>query len=107
MIVTSSSNLFYCKNEKLINMKMKTELSQLSNLEILSLSGNQLVALPEWTGSLSRLKELYVDNNKLKELPNRLTVAPELSIISVCSNRFTKVFQFYQYFRSIYVINVD
>ena len=88
-------------------MKMKTELSQLSNLEILSLSGNQLVALPEWTGSLSRLKELYVDNNKLKELPNRLTVAPELSIISVCSNRFTKVFQFYQYFRSIYVINVD
>lgn len=67
----------------------KTELSQLNNLEILSLSSNRIVALPEWTGSLPRLKELYIDNNQLKELPNRLTMAPELAIISACSNRFT------------------
>ena len=64
-----------------------TELSQLNNLEILSVSGNQIVALPEWIGSLPRLRELYVDNNQLRELPNRLTIAPELTMISVCSNR--------------------
>lgn len=65
----------------------KTDLSKLNNLEILSVSGNQIFALPEWIGSLPRLKELYVDKNHLKELPNRLTTAPELSMISVCSNR--------------------
>lgn len=62
-------------------------MSQLSNLEILSVSDNQIVALPEWTGSLPRLKELYADHNLLKELPNRLTVASELAMISVCFNR--------------------
>lgn len=62
-------------------------MNQLNNLEILSICSNQIVALPEWTGSLPRLKELYVDNNQLRELPNRLTLAPELSMISVCSNR--------------------
>jgi len=72
----------------------KTELSQLNNLEILSVSGNQIVALPEWTGSLPRLRELYVDNNQLRELPNRLTIAPELTMISVCSNRFLLILIF-------------
>lgn len=28
-----------------------------------------------------------MDNNKLKELPNRLTLAPELTMLSVCVNR--------------------
>nr|XP_050859813.1 leucine-rich repeat and death domain-containing protein 1-like isoform X1 [Vespula vulgaris]XP_050859814.1 leucine-rich repeat and death domain-containing protein 1-like isoform X1 [Vespula vulgaris]XP_050859815.1 leucine-rich repeat and death domain-containing protein 1-like isoform X1 [Vespula vulgaris]XP_050859817.1 leucine-rich repeat and death domain-containing protein 1-like isoform X1 [Vespula vulgaris] len=65
----------------------KTEMSQLHNLEVLSLSGNEFVALPEWLGSLPKLKELNADNNYLKELPNRLTLAPKVSVISVCSNR--------------------
>lgn len=63
------------------------EMNQMHNLEILSISGNKFVALPEWIGSLPKLKELNADNNCLKELPNRLTLSPQLSIISVCSNR--------------------
>lgn len=63
------------------------EMNQMHNLEILSVSGNKFVALPEWIGSLPKLKELSADNNCLKELPNRLTLSPQLSIISVCSNR--------------------
>lgn len=62
-------------------------MNQMHNLEILSISGNKFVALPEWIGSLPKLKELNADNNCLKELPNRLTLSPQLSIISVCSNR--------------------
>lgn len=62
-------------------------MSQLHNLEVLSLSGNEFVALPEWLGSLPKLKELNADKNYLKELPNRLTLAPKVSVISVCSNR--------------------
>lgn len=63
------------------------EMNQMLNLEILSICGNKFVALPEWIGSLPKLKELNADNNYLKELPNRLTLSPQLSIISVCSNR--------------------
>lgn len=63
------------------------EMNKMHNLEILSISGNRFVALPEWIGSLPKLKELTADNNCLKELPNRLTLSPQLSIISVCSNR--------------------
>ncbi|KAF3420273.1 hypothetical protein E2986_04513 [Frieseomelitta varia] len=64
-----------------------TKMNKMHNLEILSISGNKFVALPEWIGSLPKLKELTADNNCLKELPNRLTLSPQLSIISVCSNR--------------------
>lgn len=62
-------------------------MNEMRNLEILCISGNKFVALPEWIGSLPKLKELNADNNCLKELPNRLTLSPELSILSVCSNR--------------------
>lgn len=64
-------------------------MSQLKSLEYLCLSGNKLVALPEWLGSLPNLKELFVDNNFLEEIPNRLTLSTSLSMISVCSNRLT------------------
>jgi Leucine-rich repeat (LRR) protein len=64
-------------------------MSQLKNLEYLFLSGNQIIALPEWLGSLPILKELFVDNNLLEEIPNRLTLSNSLSIISVCSNKLS------------------
>ncbi|XP_051174407.1 leucine-rich repeat-containing protein 40-like isoform X3 [Leptopilina boulardi] len=61
--------------------------SQLRNLEYLSICRNRLETLPEWLGSLEKLEDLIVDNNYLEELPNRLTLAPVLLNISVCSNR--------------------
>lgn len=64
-------------------------MSQMNSLECLCLSGNQLAALPEWLGSLPNLKELFVDNNVLEEIPNRLTLSKSLSMISVCSNRLS------------------
>ena len=64
-------------------------MSELENLECLCLSGNRLVALPEWLGSLPSLEELFVDNNLLRELPNRLTLSKSLSMISVCSNNLS------------------
>ncbi|XP_012142237.2 uncharacterized protein LOC100882442 isoform X1 [Megachile rotundata] len=63
------------------------EMNEMHNLEILSIAGNKFVVLPEWIGSLPKLKELIADNNYLRELPNRLTLSPQLSVISVCSNR--------------------
>lgn len=68
---------------------LSTGLCRLVNLKYLSLSGNKLVVLPEWLGSMPKLQELVVDNNLLQELPNRLTLAPALSIISVRSNQLT------------------
>ncbi|RLU23245.1 hypothetical protein DMN91_003448 [Ooceraea biroi] len=86
-------------------------ISDLSNLRTLLLNDNFIDKLPvgkiekieqpggavcleqsdrcatKWIGSLPRLKELHMDNNKLRELPNRLTLAPALTIISVCVNR--------------------
>ncbi|XP_076276484.1 uncharacterized protein LOC143207054 isoform X2 [Lasioglossum baleicum] len=64
-----------------------TEMNRMHNLEVLSISDNKFTALPEWIGSLSKLKELNADKNFLKELPNRLTLSPQISLISVCSNR--------------------
>lgn len=72
---------------KLILDIVFVEMNKMHNLEILSIAGNKFVVLPEWIGSLPKLKELNADNNHLKELPNRLTLSPKLSVISVCSNR--------------------
>lgn len=66
-----------------------TAMSQLEKLESLCLSGNQIVALPEWLGSLTNLKELFVDNNLLEEIPNRLTLSKSLTMLSVCSNNLS------------------
>lgn len=64
-------------------------MSELDNLACLCLSGNQMVALPEWLGSLPNLQELFVDNNLLEEIPNRLTLSTSLSMLSVCSNKLS------------------
>jgi len=47
-------------------------LSQLTNLQFLDLTGNQLVVLPDWIGRFPKLRRLYVDDNRLAFLPESL-----------------------------------
>lgn len=68
---------------------MFVAMCQLQNLKYLYLSRNRIVALPEWLGSLLKLKELFVDYNDLIEIPNRLTLSRSLTMISVCSNNLS------------------
>lgn len=79
--------LFSKKPKNFVSFSCCLELSNLKNLRSLSLCNNEFVVLPEWLGSLEKLEQLRADENFLRELPNRLTTAPNLCVLSICSNR--------------------
>ena len=60
-------------------------------LEILDLSGNQLSALPEDFGRLSKLKIVFFSENLFTELPSVLSDCKQLGMIGFKSNRIKVV----------------
>ena len=56
------------------------ELGQLSELEQLDLSNNQLSDLPAEVGQLFNLSALDLSNNQLTSLPSELLLLPELDL---------------------------
>jgi len=59
---------------------------QLTDLEVLDVSCNQVSALPDTAGKLRRLKQLVLHHNELEELPEFLTDLPRLQILNVADN---------------------
>jgi Leucine-rich repeat (LRR) protein len=55
----------------------------LSNLRILSLSQNQLTAIPDKIGRLSGLVELKVGNNSIGEISDRVLRLRKLRVCTV------------------------
>jgi hypothetical protein len=62
-------------------------LLQLSQLQSLKLSQNQLNVLPEWLGQLTQLQSLNVSDNQLKALPESLGQLTQLQSLDVSDNQ--------------------
>jgi len=85
--------LFYVKsinNLKLtLGVSLKTlspDVSRLSGLLTLIISGNGLTELPESVGKLKNLKVLEAENNQLASLPSSLSSCKNLEILRVSNN---------------------
>jgi internalin A len=64
-------------------------IGRLSELETLYLSNNQLTALPEAIGRLSKLQTLYLSNNQLKALPEAIGRLSKLETLYLSNNQLT------------------
>ncbi|MCP4305509.1 MAG: hypothetical protein GY788_11650, partial [bacterium] len=67
------------------------EIAALTAIESLSLSHNQLTALPPEIGALTALKRLYVDGNRLTNLPPEIAALTALEALFVHGNRLTNL----------------
>jgi Leucine-rich repeat (LRR) protein len=67
------------------------EIKYLSRLTWLNLNFNHLLELPVGLCSLKSLTELYVDNNKINDLPKCLSNLSELKTISLGNNNITTI----------------
>ena len=67
------------------------QLSRLTAMQTLILSGNDLTSLPEEIGELSLLKVLEVENNKLAALPAGLQKCAKLEVVKVGGNQLTSL----------------
>jgi len=65
------------------------EISMLSTLEEMSLSGNRLKTLPASFGELIRLKRLNLDSNAFENFPDIIKKAPKLIHLSIDNNHFS------------------
>ncbi|OUS48406.1 hypothetical protein BE221DRAFT_189699 [Ostreococcus tauri] len=86
--------LFYVKsvNNLKLNLgvsfvKLSPDISRLSGLLTLIISGNGLIELPESIGKLKNLKVLEAENNKLTALPKSLADCKNLEILRVSRNK--------------------
>ena len=64
-------------------------LGQLTQLQTLDLSANQLTVLPEWLGQLTQLQTLNLINNQLTALPESLGQLRELQTLNLTNNQLT------------------
>ncbi|MCB8977345.1 MAG: leucine-rich repeat domain-containing protein [Ardenticatenaceae bacterium] len=64
---------------------------QLTQLQSLNLSGNNLTELPEWLGQLTQLQSLYLSFNNLTELPEWLGQLTQLQSLNLSSNNLTEL----------------
>lgn len=63
-------------------------------VQILDLSFNQLTHLPTSIGTLSNLRELWLNNNKLTLLPNTIKNLIHLIRLDVSHNELTELYNF-------------
>ncbi len=99
----SSNNLKFLNGiHKLTNLKtfiansnsiseIPDEICNLHNLEILNLSNNRLLTLPENIGKLKSLKELYLARNQIKKLPDSIEDLKNLEIIDISYNNLIEI----------------
>lgn len=67
--------------------ELPESLGQLTQLESLDLSGNQLTALPEWLSQLTWLRSLGLSGNQLTTLPESLGQLTQLEYLELSGNR--------------------
>ncbi len=65
------------------------EISMVTTLEELNISGNQLTKLPEAFPELKKLKRLNLDKNQFSTFPDLIKSMPALSHLSIDNNPFS------------------
>ncbi|HEX5706065.1 MAG TPA: leucine-rich repeat protein, partial [Pyrinomonadaceae bacterium] len=71
--------------------ELPESLSRLTQLKSLNLSHNRLTELPEWMGQLARLNTLKLSGNRLTELPESLGQLTQLVTFDVLANQLTEL----------------
>lgn len=78
----------YSKENKLVSIPDEI-LDQLTSLELLDLSGNNINELPEGIGLLANLEWLYLNNNRLESLPETIGKISSLQRLDLRHNKLT------------------
>lgn len=71
--------------------ELPESLGQLTQLQSLSLSENQLALLPEWLGQLTQLQTLNLGSNQLTTLPEWLKQLMQLQWLNLSGNQLTEL----------------
>jgi internalin A len=82
-------------------------IGQFSQLEMLSLSGNQLSTLPEAIGQLSRLQELYVSDNQLSTLPEAIGKLSQLQELYLSNNQLSTLPEAIGHLSQLHVLHLS
>lgn len=69
--------------------ELPESLGELTQLQSLNLSRNQLAGLPEWLGRLTQLQTLDVRDNELSKLPEWLGRLTQLQTLDLSGNQLT------------------
>ncbi|HEY4383811.1 MAG TPA: leucine-rich repeat domain-containing protein, partial [Ktedonobacteraceae bacterium] len=80
-------------------------LGQLSNLQVLDVTGNLLTSLPASIGNLHKLKKLYLDANLLTSLPETLGNLWHLEELHVDENRLTSLPETIEQLTNLKILN--
>lgn len=72
-------------------VELPETLIELTQLEVLNLSGHSLSELPEWLGRLTRLRELNLSRNTLTELPETIGRLTGLQVLNLRDNSLSNL----------------
>ena len=96
----------YLGNNKIYKIEAHFFLN-LSQLQELDLSYNDLRTIPEIISLLSKLKKLYLNGNKLYSLPESIYYIPELEYLNVSNNRLFKISKHIYKSKQLHTLNVS
>jgi Leucine Rich repeats (2 copies)/Leucine Rich Repeat len=90
---------FYAENNAVVALSVRycavtslpASLGQLTNLQHLDLTGNQIISLPPSLGNLVQLKKLYLDDNQITSLPPALGNLINLEEIHLDGNQLASL----------------
>ena len=83
-----SLETLYLNNNQLTTSGCR--LGALCSLQMIDLSQNQLISFPDIT-YLARLFKLYLNNNKIKEIPRDIIMMPKLKELSLRNNQIKSI----------------
>ena len=82
-------------------------LGKLPKLYSLWIDHNKLTELPETIGSLDQVRFLYIDNNKLSTLPNELSTMRKVWVIHAGYNEFAELPEVFASMRVLLMVHIN
>ena len=84
--------------------ELPPEIGALSNLRVLRLGFNELKTLPAEIGQLTELRELRLEGNQLSSLPPELASLEKLEVLGLSGNQFETMPEVAENFRNLEVL---
>ncbi|XP_061764214.1 leucine rich repeat containing 8 VRAC subunit Aa [Nerophis ophidion] len=79
------------KDNNLKTMDDMITIQELRRLVCLKLWYNQIACIPPWIGNLNNLERLYLNRNKIEELPSQLFSCLRLRLLDLSHNNLTSI----------------